>query len=223
MTAVHPLIRARGLGILTVAGVLALTGCTGPGAPSDGSSPIGGGAAGTPSAASPSSARAAEPPAAKPSATRKPAKAAANCPAGRWRLQSTEATRGGRVENVRFSGRDAFDLTFKDGGWRLIGHQASPLKATVDIAGFPVSGTASIDGTARGRYRMVKSVAVFRLERTSGEVDVAYPGGKQTYGMETLAGALVPDGAADLTCKGNALTIAAENLTLDLRRVKGLI
>ena len=38
--------------------------------------------------------------------------------------------------------------------------------------------------------------------------------------METLAGALVPDGAADLTCKGNALTIAAENLTLDLRRVK---
>jgi hypothetical protein len=220
MTAVHPLIRARGLGILAVAGVLALTGCTGLGAPSDGSSPIGGGAAGRPSTAPSSSARAAEPSAAEPSATRKPARTAAACPAGRWRLQSTEATRGGRVENVRFSGRDAFDLTFHDGGWRLIGRQESPLKATVDIGGFPVSGTATIDGTARGRYRMVKSVAIFRLERTSGEVDVAYLGGKQTYGMESLAGALVPDGAADLTCKGNALTIAAENLTLDLRRVK---
>jgi hypothetical protein len=219
MTAVHPLIGARGLGILTVAGVLALTGCTGPGAPSDGSSPIGGGAAGTPSR-EPSSSEPSGKPSAEPSPTRKPVKAAADCPAGRWRLQSTEATRGGRVENVRFSGRDAFDLTFHDGGWRLTGRQESPLTATVDIGGFPVSGTASIDGTARGRYRMVKSVAVFRLEQTSGGVDVAYPGGKQTYGMETLAGALVPDGAADLTCKGNSLTIAAENLTLDLRRVK---
>jgi hypothetical protein len=220
MIAVHRLIRALGLGILTVAGVLALGACTGLGAPSDGSSPIGGGAAGTPSTAPSASTRAAEPPAAEPSVTRKPAKPAADCPAGRWRLQSTEATRGGRVENMRFSGRDAFDLTFDDRGWRLIGRQEAPLKATVDIAGFPVSGTASIDGTARGRYRMVNSVAVFRLERTSGEVDVTYPGGKQTYGMDSLAGALVPDGAADLTCKGNALTIAAENLTLDLRRVK---
>ena len=67
---------------------------------------------------------------------------------------------------------------------------------------------------------MVKSVAVFRLERTAGEVDVAYPGGRQSYGMETFAGALVPDGAADLTCRGDSLTIEAENLTLDLRRVK---
>ena len=49
---------------------------------------------------------------------------------------------------------------------------------------------------------MVKSAAVFRLERTSGQVDVSYPGGKQSYGMESLAGALVPDGAADLTCRG---------------------
>jgi len=67
---------------------------------------------------------------------------------------------------------------------------------------------------------MVKSVAVFRLERTSGDVAVTYPGGRRTYGMERLAGALVPDGAADLSCRGNSLTIEAENLTLDLRRVR---
>jgi hypothetical protein len=104
---------------------------------------------------------------------------------------------------------------------RAAGRQAlAPLKATVDVAGLPLSGSAAIDGTARGRYRMVKSVAVFRLERTSGDVAVSYPGGRQTYGMETLAGALVPDGAADLTCRGDSLTIKAENLTLDLRRVK---
>jgi hypothetical protein len=220
MTVDHPLTRTRGLGVLAVAGVLALTGCTGLSTPSDGSMPIGGGAAGTPSAPASTSAPAPETSAAEPSASRKPVREAADCPAGRWRLQSTAATRGGPIENVQFSGRDAFDLTFDDGDWRLSGNRESPLKATVDIAGFPMSGTASIDGTARGRYRLVKSVAVFRLERTSGEVDVAYPGGKQTYGMKSLAGALVPDGAADLTCKGDALTIAAENLTLDLRRVK---
>lgn len=219
MTADQSQIRIRAFGTLGVAGVLALTGCTGLGTPSEDSSPIGAGAGGTPGAAASPSVRAAEPSSTtKPSA--KPAKAAADCPAGRWRLRSTEATRGGPIENMSFSGRDAFDLTFADGGWRLSGNEDSPLEATVEVAGFPLSGTASIDGTARGRYRMVKSVVVFRLERTSGEVEVTYPGGKQTYGMETLAGALVPDGAADVRCKGNALTIEAENLTLDLRRVK---
>lgn len=221
MTAEHPQIRIRAVGSLVVAGVLALAGCTGPGSPSEGSSPIGAGGGGTPGAGASPSARAAAPttkPSAKPPA--KPAKAVADCPAGRWRLRSTEATRGGPIENVSFSGRDAFDLTFADGGWRLSGNEDSPLEATVEVAGFPLSGTASIDGTARGRYRMIKSVAVFRLERTSGEVDVTYPGGKQTYGMESLAGALVPDGAADVRCKGDALTIEAENLTLGLRRVK---
>lgn len=223
MTAEHPHIRIRAVGSLVVAGVLALTGCTGLGSPSEGSSPIGAGAGGTPGAGASPSVRAAQPspttkPTTKPAA--KPARAVADCPAGRWRLRSTEATRGGPIENVSFSGRDAFDLTFADGGWRLSGNEDSPLEATVEVAGFPLSGTASIDGTARGRYRMVNSVAVFRLERTSGEVDVTYPGGKQTYGMESLAGALVPDGAADVTCKGNALTIEAENLTLGLRRVK---
>ena len=39
--------------------------------------------------------------------------------------------------------------------------------------------------------------------------------------METFAGALVPDGTADLTCRGKSLTIEADNLTLDLKRVKG--
>ena len=66
---------------------------------------------------------------------------------------------------------------------------------------------------------MVKSVAVFRLELTSGDAEVTYPGGRQTYGMETLAGALLPDGA-NLICRGNSLTVEAENLTLDLRRVR---
>lgn len=219
MTADHPLIRVRGLGIVTIAGIVALTGCAGLGAPSDGSSPIGGGAGGSPSASAPPSGLAAQPSASR-KPTSKPAKATDDCPVGRWRLQSTAATRGGPIENVTFSGRDAFDLTFADGGWRLSGNQESPLKATVEVAGFPLSGTASIDGTARGRYRRVKSVVVFRLDRTSGQVDVAYPGGRQTYGMESLAGALVPDGAADVTCAGNALTIEAENLTLDLRRIK---
>ena len=64
----------------------------------------------------------------------------------------------------------------------------------------------------------MKSVALFRLERTSGDVDVTHPGGRRTYGIETLAGVLVPDGADDLTCRGNALTLEAEKLTLDLRR-----
>ena len=217
MTVDHPLTRTRGLGVLAVAGVLALTGCTGLGTPSDGSTPIGGGAAGEPTTST-----SAKPQAAKPSTTRpKIADTVADCPVGRWRLRATEPTAGGPVENVSFSGRDAFDLAFDDkDGWRLIGNQKAPLKATVEVAGLPLSGSAAIDGTARGRYRMIKSVAVFRLERTSGDVAVSYPGGRQTYGMETLAGALVPDGAADLTCRGDSLTIEAENLTLDLRRVK---
>jgi hypothetical protein len=206
-----------GRGSLAVTAVLILAGCSGPGTPSDGSTPIGGGAAGK--AIAPTSA---EPQAAKPSTTRgKTADTVADCPVGRWRLRATAPTAGGPVENVTFSGRDAFDLAFDDkNGWRLIGNRKAPLKATVDVAGLPLSGSAAIDGTARGRYRMVKSVAVFRLERTSGDVAVSYPGGRQTYGMETLAGALVPDGAADLTCRGDSLTIEAENLTLDLRRVK---
>ena len=214
MTADHPPVWRRGLPILATAGVLALVGCSGLTTPTDGSTPIGGGAAGSPTAAPSAQPKAAEP-TAKPATTKR-----ANCPVGRWRLRATEPTPGGSIQNVRFSGRDAFDLTFADGGWRLTGNEKAPLKATVEIAGFPVSGTARIDGAARGRYRMVKSVAVFRLERTAGEVAVAYPGGRQTYGMETFAGALVPDGAADLTCRGNSLTIEAENLTLDLRRVK---
>ena len=216
MTADHPPVWRRSLPILATAGVLALVGCSGLTTPTGGSSPIGGGAGGTPTAAS-----SPKPRAARPTAKPEPTKSAANCPVGRWRLRATAPTPGGSIQNVRFSGRDAFDLTFADGGWRLTGNQKAPLKATVEIAGFPMSGTARIDGAARGRYRMVKSVAVFRLERTAGEVDVAYPGGRQTYGMETFAGALVPDGAADLTCRGNSLTIEAENLTLDLRRVKG--
>lgn len=216
MTADHPPVWRRGLPILATAGVLALVGCTGLTTPTDGSSPIGGGAGGTPTPAS-----SPEPRTARPAADPEPTKSAANCPVGRWRLRTTEPTPGGSIQNVRFSGRDAFDLTFGDGGWRLTGNQKAPLKATVEIGGFPISGTARIDGAARGRYRMVKSVAVFRLERTAGEVAVAYPGGRQTYGMETFAGTLVPDGAADLTCRGNSLTIAAQNLTLDLRRVKG--
>jgi hypothetical protein len=222
MTGDHPEIRVRGgLGILAVAGVLALVGCSAFRSPSDGSSAPGSGAGGTPSATSSAPVLAAKPSAApKPPPTREPREDRGDCPVGRWRLQSTEATPGGPVENVSFSGTGAFDLTLADGGWRLTGNQKSPLEATVDIAGFPVSGTASIDGTARGRYRMIKSVAVFRLERTSGQVAVSYPGGKQTYGMESLAGALVPDGAADLTCHGNSLTIKAENLTLELRRVQ---
>lgn len=217
MTADHPLLWRQGPKILALVGVFALVGCTGP-TPADGSRPIGGGAGGTPSAAATAKPRAARP-TAEPEP--EPTKAVTNCPVGRWRLRATESTPGGAIENVRFSGKDAFDLTFADGGWRLTGNQESPLKATVDIGGFPISGTARIDGAARGRYRMVKSVAVFRLERTAGEVDVAYPGGRQSYGMDAFAGALVPDGAADLTCRGNSLTIAAENLTLDLRRVKG--
>jgi hypothetical protein len=218
MTADHHLPSRRwGVGSLAVTAVLILAGCSGPGTPSDASTPIGGGAA--ESATTPTSP---EPQAAKPSTTRrKTADAVADCPVGRWRLRATEPTAGGPVENVSFSGRDAFDLAFDDkDGWRLIGNQKAPLKATVEVAGLPLSGSAAIDGTARGRYRMVKSVAVFRLERTSGDVAVSYPGGRQTYGMETLAGALVPDGAADLTCRGDSLTIEAENLTLDLRRVK---
>ena len=217
MAADHLPVRRWGVGSLAVVAVLALAGCTGLATPSDGSTPIGGGAAGQPTTAS-----SPKPRAAKPSTTGpKAAKTVADCPVGRWRLRATEPTAGGPVDNVSFSGQDAFDLAFDaDDGWRLIGNQKAPLKATVEVAGLPLSGSASIDGTARGRYRMIKSVAVFRLERTSGDVDVTYPGGRQTYGMETLAGALVPDGAADLTCRGNSLTIEAENLTLDLRRVK---
>jgi hypothetical protein len=213
----HPPSRHWGVGSLAVTAVLTLAGCSGATTPSDGSSPIGGGAA-----VKPSTSTAAEPEAAKPSAARpKAVEAVADCPVGRWRLRATEPTAGGPVENVSFSGRDAFDLAFDDqDGWRLIGNQEAPLRATVEVAGLPLSGTAAIDGTARGRYRMVKSVAVFRLERTSGDVAVSYPGGRQTYGMETLAGALVPDGAADVSCRGDSLTIEAENLTLDLRRVK---
>ena len=132
-------------------------------------------------------------------------------PAGRWTVgvSSPRGPRSGRLHRSRRA-------------WRrqLAGGGAGPLAATLEIAGLPISGTVSIDGMARGRYQMVRSVAVFRLERTSGQVDVSYPGGRQSYGIETLAGALVPDGAADLTCRGNSLTIEAENLTLDLRRVR---
>ena len=218
MTADHRPVRRWGVGSLTVAAVLTLVGCTGPGTPSDGSLPIGGGAAaGEPSASSPPKPRAVRSSTTGP----KTAQTVADCPVGRWRLRATEPTAGGPVQNVSFSGRDAFDLAFDDDeGWRLIGNHEAPLRATVEVAGLPLSGSAAIAGTARGRYRMTRSVAVFRLERTSGDVDVTYPGGRQTYGMETLAGALVPDGAADLTCRGDSLTIAAENLTLDLRRVR---
>ncbi|HLL62156.1 MAG TPA: hypothetical protein VK401_03850 [Propionibacteriaceae bacterium] len=216
MTADHLPVWQWGVGSLAVTAVLALTGCTGPATPSAGSTPLGGGAAGTPSTSGPKP-RAAKP----PSTNRKTADVVADCPVGRWRLRATAPTAGGPVENVSFSGRDAFDLAFDDDdGWRMIGNRKAPLKATVEVAGLPLSGSAAIAGTARGRYRMAKSVAVFRLERTSGDVDVTYPGGRQTYGMETLAGALVPDGAADLTCRGNSLTIEAENLTLYLRRVR---
>ena len=216
MTADHLPVWQWGVGALAVTAVLALTGCTGPATPSAGSTPLGGGAAGTPSTSGPKP-RAAKP----PSTNRKTADVVADCPVGRWRLRATAPTAGGPVENVSFSGRDAFDLAFDDDdGWRMIGNRKAPLKATVEVAGLPLSGSAAIAGTARGRYRMAKSVAVFRLERTSGDVDVTYPGGRQTYGMETLAGALVPDGAADLTCRGNSLTIEAENLTLYLRRVR---
>jgi hypothetical protein len=216
MTADHLPACRWGVGSLAVAAVLALAGCTGPATPGDGSTPIGQGAAGHPTTSSSPKPRAAKPTTTSP----RTAAGGADCPVGRWRLRATEPTPGGPVENVSFSGRDAFDLAFDDDGWRLIGNQKAPLRATVDVAGLPLSGTASIDGQARGRYRMVKSVAVFHLERTSGDVDVTYPGGRQTYGMETLAGALVPDGAADLSCRGNSLTIEAENLTLDLRRVR---
>jgi hypothetical protein len=216
MTADHLPVWRWGVGSLAVTAVLALAGCTGPATPSDGSTPIGGGAAGEPTTSTSPKPQAAKPTKARP----KTADTVADCPVGRWRLRATEPTAGGPVENVSFSGRDAFDLAFDDkDGWRLIGNQKAPLKATVDVAGLPLTGTAAIDGTARGRYRMIKSVAVFRLDRTSGDVDVRYPGGRQTYGMDTLAGALVPDGAADITCRGDSLTIEAENLTLDLRRV----
>ena len=67
---------------------------------------------------------------------------------------------------------------------------------------------------------MVESMAVFRPERTSGDAEVTHPGGRPTYGMETLAGAPVLDGAADLTGRGNSPAIEAEDLTLDLRRVR---
>jgi hypothetical protein len=215
MTMDNPSVGRRVRQVLACVGVLALVGCTPPSSPTDRSSPIGGGTGGSPTVAPSPTARAA-----RPAADPEPTTSAADCPAGRWRLRATEPTPGGAVENIRFSGRDAFDLTFADGGWRLSGNRKALLKATIEIGGFPVSGTATIDGTARGRYRMVKSVAVFRLERTAGDVAVAYPGGRQTYGMEPLAGALVPDGAADITCRGDTLRIEAENLTLDLKRVR---
>ena len=216
MTGDHLSVWRWGVGSIALTAVLALAGCSGLTTPSDDSTPIGGGGAGSPSPMTSSKPRAVKP----STTTRKPPQTVADCAVGRWRLRATEPAADGPVENFRFSGRDAFDLAFDDDdSWRLIGNQRAPLKATVDIAGLPMTGSASIDGTAYGRYRMTKSVAVFRLERSSGDVDVRYSGGRRTYGMETLAGALVPDGAADVTCRRNSLTIEAENLTLDLRRV----
>ena len=172
MTADHLPVWQWGVGSLAVTAVLALTGCTGPATPSAGSTPLGGGAAGTPSTSGPKP-RAAKP----PSTNRKTADVVADCPVGRWRLRATAPTAGGPVENVSFSGRDAFDLAFDDDdGWRMIGNRKAPLKATVEVAGLPLSGSAAIAGTARGRYRMAKSVAVFRLEAHLGRRRRHLPG-----------------------------------------------
>lgn len=204
-----------GLCLAAAAVLVALTGCSGPGTPSEDRSPVGGGAAaGTPSAAAPP--RSGPKPATSPKPVRAPVQ---ECLVGTWRLKSTKPAAGSPVEHFAFSGRGAFDLRFSDAGrWRLTGDPDAPLTATIEIGGFPVSGTAAVDGTARGRYRLVDSVAVFRLADTSGEVDLRWATGKRTLGLDSLAGALVPDGTAALRCSAKALTVKAENVTLSLTR-----
>jgi hypothetical protein len=132
------------------------------------------------------------------------------CPVGTWQLSGIEPADGvdTGVGELSFSGGGSMVLQLADDGtWTVDDDGSDPLDASVDTGGSVVSGTATIEGSAEGRYAGQGDSYLFEDDGSRGTVELSAAGYSETLGMEDVLVAIVPTGQAAVTCEGSTLTI----------------
>jgi DUF3060 family protein len=147
------------------------------------------------------------------------------CPVGTWQLS--------RIEPLDSIGIGAGELSFVGGGsmvlgmagdgtWTVADDGSDPLDATLVAGGAQASGTATIEGSAEGRYASQGGDDyLFEDDRSDGTVELTAPGYSETLGMDDVLAAIVPTGQAEVTCSGNALTIAGTHALWEFAYIGG--
>ncbi|SDU85617.1 DUF3060 domain-containing protein [Jiangella alkaliphila] len=150
----------------------------------------------------------ADPPADPPPDTAAPDDPA-TCPAGTWRLSTLEPA--GPAGDLVFSGGGSLtaELT-ADNRWTVEDDGSLPFQVTLDVGGTQATGTATVVGTAEGRYLGQGEAYEFVVDDSSGSVRLSASGFDESRPMQDVVAAIVPTGQTTLTCSGTSLTIAGE-------------
>jgi DUF3060 family protein len=134
------------------------------------------------------------------------------CPVGTWQLSGIEPQQGVGIGagELSFAGGGSMLLGLADDGtWTVTDDGSDPLDAILVAGGAQASGTATIEGSAEGRYASQGGDDyLFEDDRSEGTVELNAPGYSETLGMDDVLAAIVPTGQAEVLCGGDTLTIA---------------
>lgn len=147
--------------------------------------------------------------------TESSAPAAGECPVGAYQVQSLTAQDDVTVSGQQVRVADVQGLTLEfteDGTWKLAGDGA-----TVSISASGLTASATVNGTASGKYAKADKGYVFTQTSADGEItfDQAIAG-IESIPMSEFGPAIAPSGATTITCTDTGATLSAENAVLEL-------
>lgn len=154
------------------------------------------------------------------STTSAPTVAAEGCDRGTFRITKAVAANGlpalAVTELVASGGSTT--LTLSDEGWELSDDGSVPMTLQATVAGFVVSGTLTISGTATGEYLNADATYRFTQDSATGSARAAAGTLSQAIPMRDIGPAIAPFGAATITCTATGLDLTSESGTLTLAR-----
>jgi hypothetical protein len=199
--------RSRPGAAVLLAGLTLLAACSGTPGDAGSASPA---APGTDASASPSRSPAASG-SASPSLALRPA---SDCLTGRWRLVRFVGM-SAQADQTYGTGQGG-DMTvrFGDGTYTLSGAGSEPI--TVTLAGR--SAELRVDGDIEGGWTLDGSTATFTERSASGSATLRAGGQEQALSMDQVANVVGLEGAGEVACTADAMTVTLRTVRLELGR-----
>jgi hypothetical protein len=198
---------SRVAGLIAVAVLLVLTGCS-DGTPTPAATsapPVSDASTSAPSAAPSASAG-------SPASTATALTPGADCLNGTWRLVRLIAL---GASSTYGTGQDGdVTATFDDGAYTLVGEGKKPIR--VNLAG--EAAQLRMDGTVKGTYEPDGASMAFTIGEATGQGTLESGDQRETLPMASIAKMVAPNGKATIACPDKVLLIALPTVRLELER-----